>query len=471
MALRRIFAGAFAMSALSAKGAVKPGTRVLVIGAGVAGLKAAQDLVAAGCKVTVLEGRSRIGGRVHTDRTRFGVPVELGAQFIHGRSKSNGEQNPIWTIAQLVKWATVPFRADTGETYRNGVALTATQDSAFNNLGEAFLDWVIGVQKNLIGGNLNYSLENALADYAAANRLTSQQIVDLRAYLAAEVEGDLAADTNQISVQTIDEDDEYSVGGDQLIVGGYDQLPALLSLGLDIRINCTVRSVAHTTKPIRVSTSQGDFLAEHVLVTVPLGVLKRNSITFNPVLPTAKRTAISRMGVGAFNKVILKFPTRFWPRGNWFINIENSDPFGVAFSSLETGAPRSNILTGWQFGQLAILRESMTDANLIAVVMSELKRTFKGVSIPNPTATAITRWGSDPFSMGAYSFPGIGSPRTDIVALAAPVGTSLYFAGEATNADYPSTVHGAFLSGMREARNIIAAATARSGATSQRHER
>ena len=113
----------------------------------------------------------------------------------------------------------------------------------------------------------------------------------------------------------------------------------------------------------------------------------------------------------------------------------------------------------------------MTDANLIAVVMSELKRTFKGVSIPNPTATAITRWGSDPFSMGAYSFPGIGSPRTDIVALAAPVGTSLYFAGEATNADYPSTVHGAFLSGMREARNIIAAATARSGATSQRHER
>ena len=438
---------------------MKPGTRVLVIGAGVAGLKAARDLQAAGCIVTVLEGRSRIGGRIQTDHTRFGVPVELGAQFIHGRSNNQGEQNPIWALAQGQSWSTVPI-APTGQTYRNGVPLTGAQDDAFNALGEAFLDWVIDVRKDAIWGNLSYSVENALTDFTRLRKLTGQQVIDLRAYLAAEIEGDLAADTTRISVQTIDEDDEYGVGGDHQITDGYDQLPTLLAAGLDIRLNCIMKSVAHTAKPARVVTSQGNFLAEHVLITVPLGVLKRGAIAFSPLLPAAKRTAISRMGVGAFNKVILQFPTRFWPNGNWFINIEGKDPFGLSFTSLEAAAPGSNLLVGWQFGQLAVTREAMTDAKLVSVVLDELRRLFGATTVPTPSNTAITRWTADPFSRGAYSFPCVGSPRSDITTLAAPVGKSLFFAGEATNADYPSTVHGAYLSGAREARNIIAAASA-----------
>jgi monoamine oxidase len=211
---------------------------------------------------------------------------------------------------------------------------------------------------------------------------------------------------------------------------------------------------------VKVVTSQGDFLAEHVLVTVPLGVLKKVAITFTPLLPTAKRTAISRMGVGAFNKVILQFPTRFWPDGNWFANIAGTDPFGISFSSLEAAAPGKNLLVGWQFGSLAVKREAMTDAALIDVVMGELRAMFKSSVVPTPTASAITRWTGDPYSRGAYSYPRIGSPRTDITALAAPVGKRLFFAGEATSLDFPSTVHGAYLSGEREARNIIAAASA-----------
>jgi monoamine oxidase len=439
--------------------AVRPGTRVVVIGAGAAGLKAARDLKAAGCVVTVLEARARIGGRIQTDHTRFGAPVELGAQFIHGRSKSNGAQNPIWTLAQSQRWASVPY-AGSGQTYRNGVALTDAEEDVFNTLGEGFLDWVIEVQKDVIWGNLSYSLEHALKAYAAARRLTAQQVIDLRAYLAAEIEGDLAADTTQISVQTIDEDDEYGVGGDVQLTGGYDQLPNLLAAGLDIRLNCIVKSVTHSASPVKVVTSLGTFLAEHVLVTVPLGVLKKGAITFSPVLPTAKRTAISRMGVGAFNKVILQFPTRFWPNGNWFVNIAGADPYGISFSSLEAAAPGKNLLVGWQFGSLAVKREAMTDAALINVVMTELRAMFKSAVVPAPTASAITRWTADPYSRGAYSYPRIGSPRTDITALAAPVGKRLYFAGEATSMDFPSTVHGAYLSGEREARNIIAAASA-----------
>jgi monoamine oxidase len=90
--------------------------------------------------------------------------------------------------------------------------------------------------------------------------------------------------------------------------------------------------------------------------------------------------------------------------------------------------------------------------------MTEVRRCFKSAKVPNPIQTAITRWSQDPFARGSYSFPCTGSPRSDIRTLAASVNRSLFFAGEATNSDYPGTVHGAYLSGLREAKAIIAAA-------------
>jgi monoamine oxidase len=118
------------------------------------------------------------------------------------------------------------------------------------------------------------------------------------------------------------------------------------------------------------------------------------------------------------------------------------------------------VLIAWQSAQLGTQREALSDAALTALVMGEVRRCFKGVSVPTPIRTAITRWANDPFAFGSYSYPCTGSPRSDITALAASVNKSLYFAGEATNADYPGTVHGAYLSGVREAKNIVTAASA-----------
>ena len=457
--LRQLIATALAVPGVS-RAAVKPGTRVLVIGAGVAGLAAARDLKAAGCAVTVIEARNRIGGRVTTDRSTFGVPVEMGAQFIHGQS--NGRTlNPVWDIAKKQGWATVPFSENTGASYRNGVRLTSAQEKAFDDLGDAFLTWVTDVLKDtLVSTNTTHSIEAAFNQFVAARKLTAQQVIDLHAYLTIDVEGDLGGDTSRVSTLAFDEDKEFGVGGDQLIPGGYDQLPALLSQGLTIVTDCAVRSINYAAKPISVVTSKGTFPCEYVLVTVPLGVLKKGSIAFSPLLPTAKRTAITRMNMGLLDKVILQFPTRFWPSGNWFANIEGADPWGFTFSSMEVAPPGCNVLIAWQSAQLGTQREALSDAALTALVMGEVRRCFKGVSVPTPIKTAITRWANDPFAFGSYSFPCTGSPRSDITALAASVNQSLYFAGEATNADYPGTVHGAYLSGVREAKNIITAASA-----------
>lgn len=463
LASRRYFLRQFIATTLAAplalKSAVRPETRVLVIGAGVSGLAAARDLKAASFSVTVLEARSRIGGRVVTDRSTFGLPVELGAQFIHGQG--NGRTlNPIWDIAKNQGWSTVPFKAGTGQTYRNGIAFTAAQDEAFNQLGEDFLDWVMGVLKERIleDSNTTHSIENAILQFSRKRKLTPQQSQDLRGFLALEVEGDLGGDTPRISTVGFDEDWEFAAGGDQMIKEGYDQLPTLLSRGINVITDCVVRSINYASKPIHVVTTKGAYACEYVLITVPLGVLKKGNISFIPALPAAKRTAISRMNMGLLDKVILRFPRRFWPEGNWFANIEGVDPFGYAFSTQESVHPGSNLLVAWQFGHLGIQREALTDAALIALVMTEVRRCFKGVSVPDPLQSAITRWSQDPFSGGSYSFPCTGSPRSDIRALAASVNRSLYFAGEATNADYPGTVHGAYLSGLREAKAIIAAA-------------
>jgi monoamine oxidase len=318
-------------------------------------------------------------------------------------------------------------------------------------------EWMIDVHKEqLENSQTTISLLSAFDAFSRHRRLSNTRRLDLRASLAAEIEGDLAEDLSRISLLAFDEDEEFAVGGDQMILGGYDQVPAHLATGLDIRLRQRIHRIEHARTPARVLTQDGNvFEAEKLLITVPLGVLRSNTITFSPLLPPAKRSAISRMRMGAFTKVILQFPNRFWPDGNWFTNIIPKAPWGLSFSSMETPHPGSNILIAWQSGSRARALESQTNAQVLSIVMSDLRATFPTQTLPDPAQLHVTRWSLDPLTLGAYSYPAVGSPRQDINRLAAPVGSHLFFAGEATSADYPGTVHGAWLSGERAATEII----------------
>jgi len=439
--------------------AVRPGTRVVVIGAGVSGLAAARELHAAGCRVTVLEARKRLGGRVCTDRQQFGgLPVELGAQFIHGIRNGKGEVNPIYRIAQESGWKTKPFVEDSGETYRAGKPLSNAEDKALVDLLDEFETWLIDEFKDEHEDDISIPVERAIAAYAKENELSSQQLLDLRGIIASDLEEDMGGDARRLSVAGYDEDEEFAKGEDQCLIEGCDQLPALLAQGLDIRLGCIVSEIDYTKRKISIASSQGDFAAEHIVVSVPLGVLKAKALTFTPDLPGVKTKAISRMGMGVLDKVILQFPARFWPAGNWFLNLERNAPYGISFSSMEAAHLGSNILVFWHFGSHAIAHEAMPDAELIELVMNHVRQTFRDVDVPAPTATAITRWSEDPFSRGSYFYPQIGSPISDIKVLGEAVSDRLFFAGEATSKAYFGTVHGAYLSGLREAKKVIAAA-------------
>lgn len=451
-----VCAGTWAVA--SARGANGP--RVLVIGAGVAGLAAARALQNAGCRVTVLEAASRVGGRVRTDRAVFdGLPVEIGAQFIHGKRDEQGRENPVWTLATAQGWGTRAFADDTGALYRNGVPLSPAEEAGLAGLVEEALEWILDVRKEQLDEQqTGVSVWSAFDAFAKRRALSKARRLDLRAMLAADVEGDLAADLTRISLLAYDEDEEFGIGGDQMLLSGYDQVPEHLAQGLDIRLNTVVRRVEHGRSPLRVNTRGGEsFEAEAVVVTVSLGVLRAGDLVFSPLLPSAKRGALSRMRMGAFTKVILQFPERFWPDGNWFVNIVPQAPFGLSFASLESPHPGGNLLIAWQWGSRARSLEAMSDGRVLARVMEDVRRTFAGVSVPDPARWLVTRWSRDPFTRGAYSCPVVGSPRRDIARLAAPVGGRLFFAGEATSADYPGTVHGAWLSGERAAAEVRAA--------------
>lgn len=400
--------------------------------------------------MTVLEARDRIGGRVHTDRSTFSVPVEIGAQYVQGTKNEDGGLNPVWEMAQQKRWPSVAFPTEASQAVRDG------EDVAGEPLEEGMEEF----EEYLGEFESDDSVEAAVRSFIAKHELSDRESADLRAMVAAQIGLEYAGDIHEISISGADEAGGYA-GGNHILRGGYDQVPALLAAGLPaVRLGEVVTAVDYSGSVCTVTTKKGEHQAEHVICTLPLGVMQAGSVRFTPGLPPAKSKAIGRMGMGHLGKVIMQFPKRFWPADvNWFLSLKSSAPWGVAFSNLERVNPDQNLLVMWQSGALAKEREAMDDDAVIKIALDEL-RAATGEKVPAPTKVRITRWGTDPFSRGAYFFPKVGSPVSDVAELAKPVGDRLFFAGEATNASLFATVPGAILSGQREAARILRLASA-----------
>jgi len=182
--------------------------------------------------------------------------------------------------------------------------------------------------------------------------------------------------------------------------------------------------------------------------------LKQASIKFEPPLPESKQDAIDRLAMGVLNKVYLKFPAVFWDK-----DVETISYVGerlgegcdwLSFTPF-TGQP---VLMAFHGGEKGFALEDLSDDEIVAGAMQTLRVMF-GEDIPEPEGVLITRWGKDPFSFGAYSHIPPFASGDDYDALAEPVDDVLFFAGEATSREYPSTVHGAYLSGVRAAEEIL----------------
>jgi monoamine oxidase len=426
-----------------------------VIGAGVAGLKAAADLAARGYSVTVLEARDRIGGRIYTvDGGAFG-PIEFGAQWIHG------SRNPIQKLSKKQKWTLLKTDYDSAQTFDATSATSATEvsdaeDTEWDKLFQKLERYIASQQWDAPDGD---SLQDGITAWLRGQTLTARQLrgVDLKVDSAWVQE--YAASTSKLSLNWFDNDKELP-GGDSIIAQGYKSVPdylyALLTAkGGKVLLSKQVTRVEYSGSSVTVKTADNSsYTGRFAIVTLPVGVLKAGTVTFSPSLPSEKAGAIARLGMGTLNKVILGFPdTASLPAVDWIERLPLPADNGRwrEFYSLKRVAGK-NMIVAFNAGDPALYPNSLLDATLVSQALQALRAMYGDAAYPNPTYTHVTRWQNDPYTYGSYSVMPPGTTGQERPTLAAPVGTLLYFAGEATSVPYPATVQGAWETGEAAAK-------------------
>ena len=427
--------------------AATPADKVIIIGAGIAGLSAARLLTDAGYQVTILEGRDRIGGRLHTSHKWPDLPIDLGASWIHGT-----QGNPMTALAAEAKAETVATSYDSSKVHIDPGYSALGLDDLNSKWAEAEVEramaWAEKREKDV-------SLLAALEAISPSAKLSTLRRAQREHYLAGNYEQEYAGPLDRISAWHIDDDKEFD-GDDVLFPGGYSQIASHLARGLVIKTGHVVQQIEWGTKGVRIHCSNGAVLTGgRVIVTMPLGVLKSGAITFSPALPLRKAEAIDRLGMGLLNKHFLRFDNAFWPEDADWHELVKPDPGKwsqwVSFAKA-AGKP---VLLGFTGAGMAKAVEALDDKAIIAEAMTAVRSMF-GSSAPDPVAVQMTRWSRDPFALGSYSFNAVGSSAADRKALAVPeAGGALILAGEACSANYPGTVHGALISGRAAVKQIL----------------
>ena len=469
---------------------------VVVVGAGLAGLQCARQLLSFGHKVVVVEARDRPGGRVYTKKLSgvdsasgktYAAVAETGGSIVTG---SDG--NPLSVLARQLGARSRPIREACPmylERTGGGVACAradAEVFEAYNGPGGALegvndLRQRMGAEANAV--TLGEALERVRRETLRDKIDVSAGVEnDLWHWHLANLEFANATRLDALSLGQWDQDDPYEFGGDhEWLPRGNSRVVAALARDVPIFYDVHVKTVE--TRPphedaetdasrVRVVASDGRaFVADAAVVTVPLGVLKRGDVTFSPPLPARKRRAIENLGFGVLNKVLLLFPFAFW-------DAEDADTFGYVNACDEGhggGSRRGRYFMFYSYagaelsggatlvalvaGDAALsLETSETDEDCVAGVMRVLREIFAASrAVPDPVDVAVTRWGADPYARGSYSNISPRGTGDDYDALAEPVADALFFAGEATSRTHPATMHGAFLSGNREAARVHAA--------------
>jgi len=429
-----------------------PGTnqaKVLIIGAGISGLAAAKELNSQGIQSIVLEGRSRIGGRVYTDRSLNNLPLDLGASWIHGI-----DQNPIYQLAQTENINTLKTDYDLIEIYSRRKFLSDREQESVAQKLENILDQVENLRAQQERQDQeDISLKSAINQIINKldRPLSAQQLQELDYAINTTIEHEYAADIADLSLYYWDDSEEME-GGDVLFPKGYGQIADLLAQGLDIRLNQVVKKITYGDQGVTVTTNQGDFLGENVIITLPLGVLKKGVVEFSPPLPRRKIIAINRLGMGVLNKVYLQFPEVFWDKETHLLGYVGNRGEWAEWLNIYRYTQQP-VLLGFNAGAYGEKIEGLEDGEIVSQAMAVLRQMY-GAQIPSPTGSIITRWRQDPFSYGSYSYAAKDSTTGDRQALGQPIDNRLFFAGEATSQRYPATVHGAFLSGIEAAQKI-----------------
>jgi monoamine oxidase len=420
---------------------------VVVIGAGMAGLAAASTLRSAGLEVVVLEAQHRIGGRILTDHNFAGHPVELGAEFIHGQNI------PSWVAIRSAGLSTTRvFAAPDAHFVWCGGELQPASALSDTPAGKC-LDFfsVTGLSAPRV---ISAWRESGGADTDVATVLEGEGFFadsELRDLVEGSYQGLNAGDLSELGAFGLLEATYVGDGDDDFRINeGYDRWLNEFGGDIEVEFGSAVQELKWSLSDgIRVLTELGrSTAAKTAVVTVPLAVLKNGSIKFSPSLPHGKLRALELLGAGAITKMMLKFKRPFWPPELERFSTPLLPRFGWRAGFLRPD--EEPVLTIYTGGSTARRLNELGQSKAVSAVLGDLRRVFKLSAEPELEAAKFLDWSAEPTIRMGYSFvrPG-GAGARDKLANPTP---PLFWAGEATNASRPATVHGALESGVRAAR-------------------
>jgi monoamine oxidase len=423
---------------------------VAIVGAGAAGLAAARDCSHSGLRVALIEARGRIGGRVHTlIDSHSPVPIELGAEFIHGKPRET---------LDLLRDANLPAY-DVANTHRH-LRGNMLQD----------IDFWAEAGKVLEKLDPRTTPDVSFASFVEPFRRVDPAAADLATMY---VEGFNAARADRISAKGLAvaeaKEDDTAI---RRTVQGYGPLMDALLRQCDpsrvtLRLNTIVTAIKWSRGSVALSTRSSETIgAQRMIVTLPLGVLREGSVRFDPPLPQ-KADAVARLEVGPVVRIVLRFREPFWetesfstvPRGQRLEDLNFLHGPTEMFPTWWTQLPmRVPLLTGWSGGPAAERLERMSDHDVLRAALAALCRmlgTSESYLRERLASSHVANWQSDPFARGAYSYVPVGGLDA-MQRLAEPVESTLFFAGEATHHEgQAGTVAGAMATGYRAATEVI----------------
>lgn len=423
----------------------------IVVGAGVAGLTAARLLSRAGRHVVVVEARDRVGGRIWTDR-RDGVSTDLGASWIHGVTDS-----PVAAAAEAFGMRPVEFTVGGYQPDSRPIAYYGPDGARLSDdAAQRFAQDIHTLDATLLdvvaASDPDASYRDVTDAALALQGWDADRELRVREYLEHRSEEQYGAAIEQLAAHGLDDD---SIDGDEVVFpDGYDRLPEGLAAGLDIRLGTVVSRVTWSIDGVEVVTGDGVLSAGSVVVTVPVGVLQSEAFTIEPPLPAPVSGALSRLTMNAFEKVFLRFPTKFWDDDVYAVRQQGPESRRWHSWYDLTALHGVPTLLTFAAGPTAIEIRDWDEAQVVESILEQLRRLY-GDRVVAPDDARVTAWHADPFAHGSYAYMTLGSATEDHDALATPVGGVLHLAGEATWTDDPATVTAALCSGHRAAENVL----------------
>jgi monoamine oxidase len=399
----------------------------VIVGAGAAGIAAARRLVAAGQHVMVLEARNRVGGRATTAQS-LGATVDLGAAWLHF-----AEENAWTQLADTAGFSVLRREPGWGAAAGIGAKTPSPEQRAAAQAG--YLRY-----HELIEAAATAGRDVPLSDVLPND--------DYRARFDATMTWAVGTESRQIS--TLDLARYAESDHNWAVREGLGNVVSAAATGLPVRLGSTVTAIDWSGPIVRIDCSDGRVEAHAAIVTLPTSVLARGPLHFAPSLPDRYTDAFHGLPLGVVNKVFFRLGAGQFPDGasRYFIGTDRTS----RTCSYQVYPADQPLLCAYFGGDLSWELEQRGELTQFA--REELRGIFGTDFVSELGDSVATAWGSDPHANGSYSaaLPGKAYCRE---ILGAPVTSRLLFAGEACSIHHYGTLHGAWLSGVAAAEQLL----------------